>query len=73
MVNVSKPMIFSEIEPSALLPFQMPASIATVQSQFEDVPRDMEPYIDSDGNEYDFAFGLNWERIIKDERTDKYK
>ncbi len=66
-------IISGKTEPSALLPFQMPASMATVESQFEDVPRDMEPYTDSDGNVYDFAFGLNWKGIIIDERTDKYK
>jgi len=33
----------------------------------------MEPYEDADGNLYDFAFGLNWNGVIKDERVDKYK
>ena len=42
-------------EPSALLPFQMPANMSTVEKQFEDVPRDMECYTDSEGNVYDFA------------------
>jgi beta-glucosidase len=99
VVNVSKPMVFSEIEPmadailvhmgvqdqalmdlisgavepSALLPFQMPASMKTVEEQFEDVPRDMECYTDADGNVYDFAYGLNWSGVISDERVDKYK
>jgi beta-glucosidase len=44
----------------------------TVEAQFEDVPRDMECYVDSDGNSYDFAFGLNWSGVISDERTAKY-
>jgi beta-glucosidase len=60
-------------EPSALLPFQMPSDMKTVELQFEDVPRDMEPYIDSEGNAYDFAFGLNWSGVIQDERVTKYK
>ncbi|MCB0372178.1 MAG: glycoside hydrolase family 3 C-terminal domain-containing protein [Muricauda sp.] len=60
-------------EPSALLPFQMPSNMKTVELQFEDVPRDMEPYIDSEGNAYDFAFGLNWSGMIQDERVTKYK
>lgn len=60
-------------EPSALLPFQMPNDMKTVELQFEDVPRDMEPYIDSEGNAYDFAFGLNWSGVIQDERVAKYK
>ncbi len=99
VVNVSKAMVFSEIEtsassilihmgvqdqalmdiitgraePSALLPFQMPIDMTTVEEQFEDVPRDMKPYLDSEGNTYDFAFGLNWKGVINDERVTKYK
>lgn len=98
IVQVSKPMVFSEIEknanailvhmgvqdqalmdmisgksePSALLPFQMPADMKTVEIQFEDVPRDMKVYVDSEGNSFDFAFGLNWEGTIEDERVKKY-
>jgi beta-glucosidase len=60
-------------EPSGLLPFQMPASMKTVDEQLEDAPRDMECYTDSEGNVYDFAFGLNWSGIISDERVNKYK
>ncbi|MDX5585494.1 MAG: glycoside hydrolase family 3 N-terminal domain-containing protein [Aureibaculum sp.] len=99
IVNVSKPMIFSEIEssasailvhmgvqdqalmdiltgkaePTALLPFQMPMDMETVEAQFEDVPRDMKPYVDTEGHIYDFAFGLNWKGMINDERVAKYK
>ncbi len=99
VVKVSKPMVFSEIEPyassilihmgvedralmdiisgknepSALLPFQMPADMRTVEKQFEDVPRDMKAYLDTEGNLYDFAYGLNWSGIISDERVKKYK
>ena len=99
VVNVSKPMVFSEIEkssdailvhfgvqdqalfdiitgvyePSGLLPFQMPANMKTVEEQYEDVPRDMIPYTDSQGNIYDFAFGMNWSGVIRDGRVDKYK
>jgi beta-glucosidase len=50
----------------------MPANMETVEAQFEDVPRDMECHVDSDGNTYDFAFGLDWSGVIKDERTAKY-
>ncbi len=60
-------------EPSALLPLQMPANMETVEAQFEDVPRDMECYVDSQGNTYDFAFGLNWSGVINDYRVQKYK
>jgi beta-glucosidase len=99
VVQVAKPMVFSEIEPhatailvhmgvqdqalleiisgktepSALLPFQMPADMVTVEKQMEDVPRDMEPYTDANGNTYDFAFGLNWKGKIEDERTSAYR
>jgi beta-glucosidase len=50
----------------------MPADMLTVEEQFEDVPRDMTPYVDAAGNSYDFAFGLNWDGVIKDERTTRY-
>jgi beta-glucosidase len=60
-------------EPSGLLPFQMPASMKTVDEQLEDAPRDMECYTDSEGNIYDFAYGLNWSGVISDERVNKYK
>ena len=66
-------LITGAAEPSALLPFQMPADMKTVEEQFEDVPRDMECYTDSEGNVYDFAFGLNWSGAINDERVSKYK
>jgi beta-glucosidase len=99
LVNVSNPMVFSEIEknasaiiihfgvqdqalmdiitgasePSGLLPFQMPADMKTVEEQYEDVARDMNCYVDSDGNKYDFGFGLNWQGIINDDRVKKYR
>jgi beta-glucosidase len=99
VVRASKPMVFSEIEPSAdailvhmgvqdqaimevlsgafepsgLLPFQMPASMKTVEEQFEDVPRDMKCHTDTEGNSYDFAFGLNWSGVIVDSRVSNYK
>ena len=59
-------------EPSALLPMQMPVNMKTVEEQCEDVPHDMIPLVDADGNAWDFAFGLNWSGVIKDERTAKY-
>jgi beta-glucosidase len=60
-------------EPSALLPFQMPADMETVENQAEDKGRDMRPYTDSAGNSWDFAFGLNWRGLINDERVKTYK
>ena len=60
-------------EPSGLLPLQMPANMKTVEEQYEDVSHDMNCYVDSEGNIYDFAFGLNWAGVINDTRTAKYK
>ena len=65
-------LISGQVEPSGLLPIQMPTNMEAVEAQFEDVPRDMECFIDSNGNTYDFAFGLNWSGVIKDDRTAKY-
>jgi beta-glucosidase len=59
-------------EPSGLLPLQMPANMKTVEEQYEDVPFDMLCHVDSEGNTYNFGFGLNWEGKISDERTEKY-
>ena len=66
-------IISGKVEPSALLPMQMPADMLTVEQQQEDVPRDMRCYQDADGNTYDFAFGLNWQGPINDDRVKKYK
>ena len=66
-------IISGKVEPSALLPMQMPADMQTVEQQQEDVPRDMRCYQDADGNTYDFAFGLNWQGPINDDRVKKYK
>lgn len=66
-------IISGKTEPSALLPMQLPADMNTVEEQFEDTPRDMRPYVDNQGNAYDFAFGLNWCGVIDDERVKKYK
>jgi beta-glucosidase len=60
-------------EPSALLPLVMPADMKTVESQAEDVPRDVTPYIDSEKHSYDFGYGLNWKGVIQDKRTATYK
>ena len=59
-------------EPSALLPMQLPANMKTVEEQYEDVPQDMECYVDAEGHSYDFAFGMNWSGVIDDARVKKY-
>lgn len=66
-------IIAGEHEPSALLPFQLPADMSAVERHCEDCPRDIQCYRDADGNLYDFAFGLNWSGQISDCRTEKYK
>ncbi len=60
-------------EPSALLPLQMPLDMTTVEKQAEDLPLDMKCYQDSEGNSYDFGFGLNWNGVIQDQRNTTYK
>lgn len=65
-------VVSGRYEPSGLLPLQMPANMETVERQNEDVPFDMECHRDSEGNTYDFGFGLNWNGVIKDIRTEKY-
>lgn len=66
-------VILGKVEPNGLLPLQYPASMEVVEAQQEDVPRDMECYVDAQGNTYDFAFGMNWSGIINDERVANYK
>jgi beta-glucosidase len=65
-------ILSGKVEPSGLLPLQMPADMQTVETQKEDVPQDMKPHKDSEGHVYDFAYGLNWKGVIKDARTMKY-
>ncbi|WP_237167862.1 glycoside hydrolase family 3 protein [Paenibacillus yonginensis] len=66
-------IISGKAEPAGLLPFQMPADMRTVEQQFEDVAHDMQCYKDAAGHVYDFAYGMNWDGPIEDERTQKYK
>jgi len=58
--------------PEGLLPIQMPENMETVEKQQEDVAFDMACYKDSEGHVYDFGFGLNYQGVIKDERTRRY-
>ncbi len=59
-------MTSGNYEPCGLLPLQFPSGMETVEAQKEDVPRDMECYVDADGNTYDFAYGLNWSGALND-------
>ena len=65
-------IITGELEPTGLLCFQQPKDMATVEANYEDVPRDLECYKDANGNTYDFTFGMNWSGVISDARTQKY-
>jgi beta-glucosidase len=66
-------VISGKYEPTGLLPLQIPENMATVEKQYEDQPLDMKVHIDSEGHPYDFAFGLNWNGLIQDERSEKYR
>lgn len=65
-------VLTGQVEPTGLLPLQMPADMETVETQYEDIPRDMICHIDETGNVYDFAFGMDWSGVIRDERSAKY-
>ena len=66
-------LVSGAAEPSGLLPMQLPADMRTVEEQQEDLPHDMDCYVDADGHSYDFAYGLDWKGVIQDKRTRKYK
>ena len=58
-------LICGNKEPSALLPFQIPSDMSTVETQLEDVSFDMECHKDEENHSYDF--------VIEDERVKKYR
>lgn len=65
-------ILCGNVEPSGLLPMQIPANMETVEAQCEDKELDMECHVDAAGNTYDFGFGMNWSGVIYDERVRKY-
>jgi beta-glucosidase len=71
--NAVLEVISGKYEPQGLLPMQMPANMETVEKQFEDVPFDMKCHVDTEGNAYDYAFGMNWSGVIHDRRVATYK
>jgi beta-glucosidase len=71
-VDAQMDIISGKVEPSGLLPMQMPLNMSVVEKQFEDKPQDMIPYKDEQGHLYDFGYGLNWKGVIHDARTIKY-
>lgn len=66
-------LVSGKAEPSALLPVQFPANMETVEAHCEDVPFDMESYVDEMGHKYEYAYGMNWSGVIADERVTRYK
>lgn len=66
-------IITGKVNPSGLLPFNMPSNMETVEKQCEDVPHDMEVYVDEENHSYSFAYGMNFDGVINDERVRKYK
>jgi beta-glucosidase len=71
-VDAELDIISGKVEPSGLLPMQMPLNMSVVEKQYEDKPHDMKPYKDTQGHLYDFGYGLNWKGVIRDARTIKY-
>ncbi len=65
-------IVCGKAQPSGLLPVQLPADMGTVERHAEDTPFDYIPYTDSQGNVYDFGFGMDWSGIIHDARNEKY-
>jgi len=58
---------------AGLMPLQMRANMRIVEEQYEYVPFDMKCHTDSEGNAYNYTFGLNWHGVINDARTRKYR
>ena len=50
----------------------MPADMTAVETQMKDVPLDTKVPVDSEGDACDFGSGMNWQGVIRDERTAKY-
>ncbi len=54
-----------EHEPQGRLPIGFPLDMDAVEAQLEDVPEDMDTYVDAEGNDWKFGFGLNYSGVIK--------
>lgn len=59
--------------PRGLLPLALPASMEAVERHCEDLPFDYAPYTDAAGHAYGFGFGMDWDGVIRDERTARYR
>jgi len=59
-------IITGEYSTTGKLPFLLPKDMETVERHCEDMGFDMEAYIDSEGNEYQFGFGLDYDGKTKE-------
>lgn len=51
-------------EPQGRLPIGFPIDMDTVEAQDEDVAEDMTTYVDAEGNDWTFGFGLDYSGVI---------
>ena len=58
-------LVCGDAEPTARLPVCMPKDMAAVEAHAEDAPLDYAPYTDTQGNRYDYGFGLGWHGPIR--------
>ncbi|AQP43899.1 glycoside hydrolase family 3 N-terminal domain-containing protein [Tessaracoccus flavus] len=54
-------VILGQHDPQGRLPIAFPRDMDAVEAQLEDLPHDMDAYVDTEGNEYEYGFGLSWE------------
>ena len=57
-------VVFGGDNPTGRLPIQMPKDMDAVEEQSEDRALDMEAYIDSEGHNYDYGYGMNYEGVL---------
>ena len=57
-------VVFGDYNPTGRLPIQMPKDMDAVEEQSEDRALDMETYIDSEGHNYDYGYGMNYEGVL---------
>lgn len=56
-------IVFGSYNPSGRLPIQIPKDMETVEAHCEDRALDLGVHVDSEGNKYDYGFGLSYENI----------
>ena len=54
-------VIFGRYSPRGRLPTQLPADMECVEKHCEDLPLDLVPYTDEEGNRYEYGFGLGYD------------